>query len=148
MAADTEMLDSISSALGVLSIAAWVMYGLPYVYCTQRCSIMDFYMYPCFLGVRVGIDRPKPVSLTLRFTNFAFFAFSLISCYSFFSQIYETYLVKSGSGINLYFVSVWIVGDIFNVMGCIFTTQLPTQVYDIRHRQRFLFVFVNMLIVS
>jgi hypothetical protein len=36
--------------------------------------------------------------------------------------------MKSGEGISLQYVFVWIVGDIFNLVGCIYTEQLPTQV--------------------
>eukprot|EP00123_Amoebidium_parasiticum_P020205 comp44893_c0_seq1/m.47526 comp44893_c0_seq1/g.47526 ORF comp44893_c0_seq1/g.47526 comp44893_c0_seq1/m.47526 type:complete len:374 (-) comp44893_c0_seq1:395-1516(-) len=44
-------------------------------------------------------------------------------------QLYETHLVRSGQGLSLLFVLLWLLGDLCNLVGCFLTEQLPTQVY-------------------
>jgi len=45
-------------------------------------------------------------------------------------QIITNFGNKSGSGVSLAFLSTWIVGDIFNLVGCVLEpATLPTQFY-------------------
>eukprot|EP01134_Creolimax_fragrantissima_P004521 CFRG4521T1 len=44
-----------------------------------------------------------------------------------FPQFYQLYRTKSGEAMSIAFLSIWGVGDIFNVIGCILTQQLFTQ---------------------
>ena len=41
-------------------------------------------------------------------------------------QIYENYQLKSGEGVSLLFVYIWLVGDFFNLAGAILANLLPT----------------------
>lgn len=41
-------------------------------------------------------------------------------------QIYENYLLQSGEGLSVLFVTVWILGDLFNLIGAVLGGLLPT----------------------
>ncbi|KAH6625168.1 PQ loop repeat-domain-containing protein [Boeremia exigua] len=43
-------------------------------------------------------------------------------------QIYKNYKLKSTSGLSVYFLSEWLLGDLTNLLGCLFTGQATWQI--------------------
>jgi len=43
-------------------------------------------------------------------------------------QIYENYVLKSGEGLSVLFIAIWLLGDIFNIIGALMAHLLPTVV--------------------
>jgi len=44
-------------------------------------------------------------------------------------QVIKNFIIKDGGAISLGFMVLWLIGDVTNLLGCIFTDQLPTQLY-------------------
>ncbi|KNC78810.1 hypothetical protein SARC_08767, partial [Sphaeroforma arctica JP610] len=44
-------------------------------------------------------------------------------------QLYETFLVQSGRGVSRFYLRLFTLGDLFNLIGCLLADQLHTQVY-------------------
>ena len=44
-------------------------------------------------------------------------------------QVIKTFIIRDGGAISAGFMLLWLTGDITNLLGCIFTHQLPTQLY-------------------
>lgn len=61
------------------------------------------------------------------------FAFGLLSLFFYFismmPQWISNYKRKSTDGLSLRFIMIWFLGDMANVMGALFTQQLPTMIY-------------------
>ena len=43
-------------------------------------------------------------------------------------QIYKNYRLKSTSGLSIYFLAEWLLGDLTNLLGCLFTGQATWQI--------------------
>ncbi|XP_047977380.1 uncharacterized protein LOC125219449 [Salvia hispanica] len=95
----------------------------PSSYCVEEekaCIIgwVDTYFKDCLCNIRDEIS----------------FGFGLISliCWGVaeIPQIITNFRTKSGHGISIFFLLTWILGDIFNLMGCLLEpATLPTQFY-------------------
>eukprot|EP00732_Lithocolla_globosa_P001794 Lithocolla_globosa_v1_NODE_986_length_2986_cov_12.865575.p1 type:complete len:323 gc:universal NODE_986_length_2986_cov_12.865575:1832-2800(+) len=59
----------------------------------------------------------------LGFVNIFFWAICL------FPQLYKNYVNKEVGGLSLSFLIAWLLGGFSNLLGCILTNQLPTQLY-------------------
>ncbi|EGF82896.1 hypothetical protein BATDEDRAFT_9677 [Batrachochytrium dendrobatidis JAM81] len=60
-----------------------------------------------------------------------FLGYTSITCW-FFAQIPQlrmNWINGSAKSLSIYFVSIWLLGDITNLVGCILTNQLPFQIY-------------------
>ena len=44
-------------------------------------------------------------------------------------QVIQNFIIKDGGALSTGFMVMWLVGDTTNLLGCIFTHQLPTQLY-------------------
>ena len=44
-------------------------------------------------------------------------------------QVIQNFVIKDGGALSTGFMVMWLVGDATNLIGCIFTNQLPTQLY-------------------
>lgn len=44
-------------------------------------------------------------------------------------QVVENFVARDGGALSLGFMFLWLLGDITNLVGCIYTHQLPTQLY-------------------
>lgn len=44
-------------------------------------------------------------------------------------QVVENFVARDGGALSLGFMFLWLLGDITNLIGCIYTHQLPTQLY-------------------
>ncbi|KAF2865427.1 PQ loop repeat-domain-containing protein [Massariosphaeria phaeospora] len=67
-------------------------------------------------------------------TNLAFISTLLGTCsiiswlFAQLPQIYKNYHLKSTSGLSIFFLAEWLLGDLSNLLGCIFTQQASWQV--------------------
>lgn len=68
-------------------------------------------------------DRGK-ASLIIGLVSIFFFAFAQ------FPQIYRNFKLKRLPGISPLFIFLWLLGDASNLIGCILSNQLPTQLYQ------------------
>lgn len=46
-----------------------------------------------------------------------------------FPQIIENYQQQDGESLSVLFLVIWLIGDVFNMIGCVMANQLPTQLY-------------------
>lgn len=53
----------------------------------------------------------------------------LMSMISLFPQMIKNHVFQSASGLSLHLFIIWMIGDVTNLLGCIFTHQLSTQIY-------------------
>ncbi|KAG2382955.1 hypothetical protein C9374_004922 [Naegleria lovaniensis] len=53
----------------------------------------------------------------------------IMSMISLFPQIIKNHVFQSASGLSIHLFIIWMIGDVTNLIGCIFTNQLSTQIY-------------------
>ena len=84
------------------------------------------------------------VPTSLAFLSTALGIFSNISwLFAQMPQIYKNYQLQSASGLSIYFLGVWLLGDLSNLLGAVLTRQAGWQVVEAGY-----FVFVDVLLVS
>ena len=84
------------------------------------------------------------VPTSLAFLSTALGVFSNISwLFAQMPQIYKNYQLQSASGLSIYFLGVWLLGDLSNLLGALLTGQAGWQVVLASY-----FVFVDVLLVS
>lgn len=59
-------------------------------------------------------------SFAMGWISIVLFLFALLP------QIYENFKLKHVEGLSVLFLTLWLVGDVTNLLGCVFTNQLPT----------------------
>ncbi|EFC36635.1 predicted protein [Naegleria gruberi] len=67
----------------------------------------------------------------------------LTSMISLFPQIIKNFTLKSSAGLSIYVFVIWMIGDITNLVGCILTNQLATQIYLAAY-----YVAMDVIIIS
>lgn len=84
------------------------------------------------------------IPTSLAFLSTALGIFSIISwlCAQ-MPQLYKTYQLQSASGLSIYFLGEWLLGDLSNLVGAILTSQAGWQVVLACY-----YVFVDVLLVS
>ena len=84
------------------------------------------------------------IPTSLAFLSTALGIFSIISwlCAQ-MPQLYKTYQLQSASGLSIYFLGEWLLGDLSNLVGAILTSQAWWQVVLACY-----YVFVDVLLVS
>lgn len=84
------------------------------------------------------------VPTSLAFLSTALGVFSIISwLFAQMPQIYKNYQLKSASGLSIYFLGEWLLGDLSNLLGAILTRQAAWQVVVAGY-----YVFVDVGLVS
>ncbi|KAG2382954.1 hypothetical protein C9374_004921 [Naegleria lovaniensis] len=53
----------------------------------------------------------------------------ILSMVSLFPQIIKNFVLKRAAGLSIHLFLIWFVGDVSNLIGCILTNQLATQLY-------------------
>jgi hypothetical protein len=53
-----------------------------------------------------------------------------------FSQLHENYVLKSGEGLSIVFIIIWLAGDALNMLGAYIEGLLPTMVGDLSYLHR------------
>lgn len=112
----------------------------------HRCAYdtMPPYLAPLHLSHHSLPDRCEPAneflySLSVTFgscvpTNLAFISTVLGTCsivswlFAQLPQIYKNHKLKSTSGLSIFFLTEWLLGDISNLLGSLFTQQATWQV--------------------
>jgi len=93
-----------------------------------------------WMGVLVGICAWTPLdvlAVSLGLSNILLWLFAQIP------QIYLTWKRKRAEAISAGFLAIWLVGDITNLLGSIFTQQIPIQLYTAIY-----FCFMDIIMVS
>ncbi|KAI8843474.1 PQ loop repeat-domain-containing protein [Chytriomyces cf. hyalinus JEL632] len=94
--------------------------------CVCRPAVVDGYNYVKVIGVWFGdcVHTPREIS------SFVLGLLSLI-CFAvaFFPQIWLNYTRKSVEGLSWGLMVFWVFGDIGNLLGSLYTKQLPLQIY-------------------
>ena len=84
------------------------------------------------------------VPTSLAFLSTALGIFSIISwLFAQMPQIYKNYQLQSASGLSIYFLGVWLLGDLSNLLGGILTSQAGWQMVLAGY-----YVFVDVVLVS
>lgn len=82
------------------------------------------------------------VPTSLAFISTALGIFSIISwLFAQMPQIYKNYQLQSASGLSIYFLGVWLLGDLSNLLGAILTGQAGWQIVVAGY-----YVFVDVLL--
>ena len=80
----------------------------------------------------------------LAFLSTALGTLSIVSwLFAQLPQIYKNYQLQSTSGLSMYFLVEWCLGDMTNLLGCLFTNQAAWQVVVASY-----YVFVDVCLVS
>ena len=84
------------------------------------------------------------VPTSLAFVSTALGIFSIVSwLFAQMPQIFKNYQLQSASGLSVYFLGEWLLGDLSNLVGAILTRQAGWQVVVAGY-----YVFVDVLLVS
>ena len=82
------------------------------------------------------------VPTSLAFLSTVLGIFSIISwLFAQLPQIYKNYQLKSASGLSIYFLGIWLLGDLLNLLGAILTRQAGWQIVVAGY-----YVFVDVLL--
>mmetsp|Transcript_2211 Transcript_2211/g.3201 ORF Transcript_2211/g.3201 Transcript_2211/m.3201 type:complete len:401 (+) Transcript_2211:139-1341(+) len=108
--------------------------------CRCEPSVIDGYQYNQFIGEMFSQCVYNPtqyVSFLLGMGNIGFWMFAQ------FPQLVQSCVEGKVDALSPLFIIQWLVGDLCNLIGCILTKQLPTQLYTAIY-----FCFMDVLMLT
>ena len=116
-----------------LSFIPYLELGILPDHCTPTTSFLSD------LSAQFGVCIPTPLAAISSLLG----TFSIISwLFAQMPQIFKNYHIKSTAGLSIFFLTEWLLGDLTNLLGAVFTKQAAWQVIIASY-----YVFVDMCLV-